>query len=205
MAAPQVDDAATSVLPWKKHMVMAQYLFLSKVLETLTLVRLSRRASDALVLSKGQPGTRESQDRLPGPAFPPPLLFFRQQLSWGDCLVGCCWKSGSLTWAGVQVSCCVYSFAYFCVLVAQSCLTLCDPMDCSAPGSSVHRNLQARTLEWVSVFFSRGSSRPRDRTQVSCIAGRFFALWVTKEVLILGALQFLLWKLRIIVLTSVCS
>jgi len=44
--------------------------------------------------------------------------------------------------------------------VAQSCPTLCDPMDCSPPGSSVHGILQARTLEWVAIFFSRGSSRP---------------------------------------------
>ena len=52
------------------------------------------------------------------------------------------------------------------VLVAQSYLTPCDPMDCSLPGSSVHGILQARTLEWVAVPFSRGSSQPRDRTQV---------------------------------------
>ena len=44
------------------------------------------------------------------------------------------------------------------LLVAQSCLTLCDPMDCSLPGSSVHGILQARTLEWVAISFSRGSS-----------------------------------------------
>ena len=50
----------------------------------------------------------------------------------------------------------------------------CDPTDCSPPGSSVHGILQARTLEWVAISFSRGSSRPRDRTQVSCIAGGFF-------------------------------
>ena len=60
--------------------------------------------------------------------------------------------------------------------VAQSCLTLCDPVDCSPPGSSVHGILQARILEWVAISFSRGSSRPRDRTQVSCIAGRCFNL-----------------------------
>ena len=42
-----------------------------------------------------------------------------------------------------------------CVLVSQSCLTLCDPMDCSPPGSPVHRILQARTLEWVAIPFSR--------------------------------------------------
>ena len=59
--------------------------------------------------------------------------------------------------------------------VAQLCLTLCDPMDCSLSGSSVHGILQARILEWVAISFSRGSSQPRDRTQVSCIAGRRFA------------------------------
>ena len=55
--------------------------------------------------------------------------------------------------------------------VAQSCLTLCDPMDCSLPGSSIHGTLQARVLEWVAISFSRGSSRSGDRTQVSHIAG----------------------------------
>ena len=56
----------------------------------------------------------------------------------------------------------------------QSCPIQCDPMDYSLPGSSVHGILQARLLEWVSMSFSRGSSQPRDWTQVSCIAGRFF-------------------------------
>ena len=60
--------------------------------------------------------------------------------------------------------------------VAQSCPTLCDPMDCSPPGSSVHGILQARILEWGAISFSRGSSRPSDQTQVSCIAGRCFNL-----------------------------
>ena len=60
--------------------------------------------------------------------------------------------------------------------VAQSCPTLCNPGDCSPPGSSVHGILQARILEWVAISFSRVSSRPRDRTQVSCIAGRRFNL-----------------------------
>ena len=58
-------------------------------------------------------------------------------------------------------------------LVIKSSLT-CDPMGYSLPGSSVHGIFQARTLEWLAVSFSRGSSRPRDRNQVSCIAGRFF-------------------------------
>ena len=59
----------------------------------------------------------------------------------------------------------------------QSCPTLCDPIDCRPPGSSVHGILQARIPEWVSMPFSRGSSWPRDQTFISCnssIAGRFF-------------------------------
>ena len=63
-----------------------------------------------------------------------------------------------------------------CVLVVHLCLTLCNPMDCSLPGSSVHGILQARILEWVAMRFSRGSSHPRDQTLVSCIAGRFFPI-----------------------------
>ena len=59
--------------------------------------------------------------------------------------------------------------------VAQSCPTLCDPVDCSLPGSSIHGILQARVLEWVAISFSRGS-RPRDQTRVSCIAGRCLTL-----------------------------
>ena len=62
------------------------------------------------------------------------------------------------------------------VKVAQSYLTLCDPMD-----YTVHGILQARILEWVAFPFSRGSSQPGDRTQVSSIAGRFFASWPTRE------------------------
>ena len=58
----------------------------------------------------------------------------------------------------------------------QSCQTLCDPIDCSPPGSSVRGILQARILEWVVISFSRGSFQLRDRTQVSCVAGRFYPL-----------------------------
>ena len=52
----------------------------------------------------------------------------------------------------------------------QSCLTLCKPMDCSLPGSSVHEILQARILEWVVIPSSRGSSRPRDQSHVSYVS-----------------------------------
>ena len=67
------------------------------------------------------------------------------------------------------------------VLVTQSCLTLCNPRECSPPGSSVHWISQARILEWVAITFSRGSSQPRDQTQVSCIAGRFFTVWTPRK------------------------
>ena len=61
-----------------------------------------------------------------------------------------------------------------CAKLLQSCLIRCDPLDCSLPGSSVHRILQARILEWVAMPSSRGSSQPRDWIRVSCIADRFF-------------------------------
>ena len=67
------------------------------------------------------------------------------------------------------------------VFVAQAWPTFCDPTDCSPPGSSAHRILQTRILEWVDMPFSRGSSPPRDRTWVSCIAGRFFTMWATQK------------------------
>ena len=60
--------------------------------------------------------------------------------------------------------------------VAQLCPTLCDPMDCSPPGSSVHGILQARILEWIAIPFSRGSFQLRDHIQVSHIAGGFFTI-----------------------------
>ena len=65
--------------------------------------------------------------------------------------------------------------------VAQSCPTLCDPMDCSLSGSSIHEIFQARVLEWIAISFSRGSSQPRNRTQVSRIAGRRFTMGAIRE------------------------
>ena len=69
------------------------------------------------------------------------------------------------------------------MLSLQSPPTLCDPVDCSPPGSSVHGILQARTLEWVAISFSGVYSRPRDRTLVSYIAGGFFTTSATWEAL----------------------
>ena len=70
-------------------------------------------------------------------------------------------------------------------LVSQSCPTLFDSLDYSLPGSSVHGILQARILEWDAIPFSRGSSRSKDRTQVSCIASRLFTNWATRGIPVL--------------------
>ena len=70
----------------------------------------------------------------------------------------------------------------FFFLVTQSYLTLCNPMDCSLSGSSVHGIFQAWVLEWVAVSFSRGSSQPRDQTRVSHVVGRCFTVWATREI-----------------------
>ena len=67
------------------------------------------------------------------------------------------------------------------VKVAQLCPTLCDLTACSHPGSSVHGILQARTLEWVAMPSSGGSSPPRYQTWVSCTAGGLFTVWVNKQ------------------------
>ena len=71
-------------------------------------------------------------------------------------------------------------------LVAQSGLTLWDPMDYSLPGSSVHGILQARILELIAMPSYRVSSQPRDRTQVPHIASGFFTIWASREALVLG-------------------
>ena len=68
-----------------------------------------------------------------------------------------------------------------CANSLQLCLTLCDPVDCSLPGSSVRGILQAGILEWVAIPFSKGSSQPRDRIQVSWTAVELFIVWATRE------------------------
>ena len=90
------------------------------------------------------------------------------------------------------VSHCVYHSLYcvcVCVLVAQSRLTLCDPMDCSSPDFSVHGILQTSVLEWIAIPFSRGTSQPRDWTLVSCVAGTLFTVWATGKSLMLLELK----------------
>ena len=70
-------------------------------------------------------------------------------------------------------------FKMHCVLIAQLCLTLCDPRDCSPPGFSVHGILQARILEWTAIPFSRGTSQHKYQTLVSYLVGRFFTILTT--------------------------
>ena len=100
------------------------------------------------------------------------------------------WPWGSRLWCltetklGVEAaSCPPSSWQFSCQVVSD----LCDPMDCSPPGSSVHGVLQARILEWVAISFFRGSSWPRNRTWVSHIAGRWFTDWAIREALSLWA------------------
>ena len=81
-------------------------------------------------------------------------------------------REGAMGKMGKGVNCMVKSESE----VAQLSPTLCDPVHCSLTSSSVHGILQARILEWVTISFSRGSSRPRDRTRVSHIGGRRFNL-----------------------------
>ena len=112
--------------------------------------------SSMLDLSQGWPRDRGVADRGWKKREPAKCIFHTLTFAWCACV---CW-------------------------VAQLCLTFCDSMDCSSPGSSVHGIVQARILEWVAISSSRGSSRPRDQTQVSCIAGGFFTIWATRGALI---------------------
>jgi len=72
-----------------------------------------------------------------------------------------------------------FIFSHVCMLSRD--WLFCNPMNYSLPSFSVHGIFQARILEWVAISFSRGSSQPRDQTQVSCIADRFFTSWATSE------------------------
>ena len=77
--------------------------------------------------------------------------------------------------------------------VAQSCLTLYNPMNGSLPGCMVHGIFQARVLEWIAISFPRGSSQPWDWIQVSCIADRHFVVWATESACNIGGPGFDSW------------
>ena len=95
-----------------------------------------------------------------------PFFFFFTEIDWGHNIYG------SIIIKALR---CAVS------LVTQVSPSLCNPMDCSPPGSSVHETLQASVLEWVAMPSSRGSSQPRNQTGVFCIVGRFFTSWATRE------------------------
>ena len=97
----------------------------------------------------------------------------------------------------------VYYLMKVNVLVSPSCLTLCDPMDCSLPGFSVHEILQARILGWVAISFSRASSPPRDWTHVSCIGRWILYRWDTREVLSAGCHIIEKWQKASILTSSI--
>ena len=86
------------------------------------------------------------------------------------CKPGCRLTNDNQDLSGKQIR----DDGYCTVLVTQSCPTLCNSLDRSPPGSSVHGIRQARILEWIAIPFSRGSSQPRVWTRVACTAGRFF-------------------------------
>ena len=112
------------------------------------------------------------------------------------------WKSGTVSLSvvsyslrshGLQQKLTLHckSTMHVCMLSLQFCLTLCDSMERSPPGSSVQGILQARILKWVAIPFSRSSPWPKDRTWVSCIAGGFFTTWTTRE-----AQMNIVWKYK---------
>ena len=91
---------------------------------------------------------------------------------------GCWARKGIVSAADIENRSNTQIYFTFCCncLVAQSCSTLCNPMDYKPPGFSIQGILQARILEWVAISFSRGSYQPRDQTQLYHIAGRFFTI-----------------------------
>ena len=100
-------------------------------------------------------------------------------------------------------------FFYKVWLCACSVVSICDPMDCSPPGSSVHGILQARILEWVVISSSRASF-PRDQTWVSYIVGRFLPIWTSREapwasLFTSLSLSALIWTVEIIIYPSSLS
>ena len=80
----------------------------------------------------------------------------------------------------LQVTEALFVSILFVVLWSRSVMSLCNPLDCSLPGSSIQGIFQARILEWVAISFSRRSSWPRDWTRVSCIVGIHLTVWATR-------------------------
>ena len=105
-----------------------------------------------------------------------PLLFLKPAWTSGISQFTYCW---SLAWRILNITLLECENENE---VAQSCPTLCHPMDCSLLGFSIRGIFQARVLEWVVISFSGASSQPRDRTWIFRIAGRHFTIWVTRTI-----------------------
>ena len=106
---------------------------------------------------------------------PRPHLVQFQRCCWGLCIS----PAGRPPTPALKFSCLCCAVDCCCCLVPQSCPTLCHPMDHGLPGSSVHKILQARILEWVAISSSRGSSQPEHGTHVSCIGRRILGSTLT--------------------------
>ena len=100
------------------------------------------------------------------------LLRWINILIWPNAFCGNKLVSQCMSWPTKPLSLKKKSTVYRCCLITVLCLTLCDPMDCSPPGSSVHGMSQARILEWVAISSSRGSSQPMDQTRISYFGGQ---------------------------------
>ena len=109
-----------------------------------------------------------------------PRMLFRYVSSFEDSKLGCSFGDFCST-SYQQIPARMHQWKKVKALVTQSCPTLCNSMDCSPPGSSVHGILQARILEWAAILFSRRSSPPRDQTPVSCIGRQILYLLSLQE------------------------
>ena len=143
---------------------------------------------DCQEYGKGEVGDRELGEVTPNTSWARSQLIFNLQRSapyqqWpSQGLLGHSLDRSDEEWTGEELTLSISSHPpKVKVSVAQLCPTLCDPMDCSSPGSSVHGILQARILEWIAIPLSWGSSWPRDQTWISYISGRFFTTWATRE------------------------
>ena len=110
-----------------------------------------------------------------------PVYLFIQQIYIDHLLWGARYCSRYLRGRVNKINIPIHTDVYFILVsITQSCPTLCNPVHCALPGSSVHGILQARILEWIAISYSRWSFQPRDWTWVSYLAGRFFTIWATR-------------------------
>ena len=131
-----------------------------------------------LTIRQGSPGA----PKLVFPDFKKTMTGTFLEVQWLSLCTPYAWRPGFDSWSGNWIPPATAKSSHAaCRVQSLSHVWLCDPMDCSPPGSLSIGILQARILEWVAISFSQGSSQPRDWTQVSCIAGTCFNIWATRE------------------------